>query len=272
MRPGRDPSLPPSLPPSLTVAFATRGARALGLDPSRWPAAEGLDYLVLVQEADADPRVGRHLAALAGRPDVTVRRLASTGLSRSRNAALETAAGEILLLADDDVTHPPGAFDAVRGFFAADPAVDLCAGQSLDADGRPRKRGPSRARRLTLLNCARISSHELAFRLAPVRAKGLRFDEGFGAGAGTESFLGEEFVFVADCLKAGLEGRAVPFVVSVHPATSSGFLWQGAAAARARAAALARVFGRAAPLARMGFALKHRRRFGRGDLWRFLRG
>ena len=61
-------------------------------------------------------------------------------------------------------------------------------------------------------------------------------------------------------------------MVSRHPDTSSGFLWQGAAAARARAAVLARVFGRAAPLARMGFALKHRRRFGRGDLWRFLKG
>jgi hypothetical protein len=105
-----------------------------------------------------------------------------------------------------------------------------------------------------------------------VRARGLRFDEGFGAGAGTESFLGEEFVFVADCLKAGLGGRAVPLVVSVHPDTSSGFLWQGAAAARARAAVLARVFGRAAPLARLGFALKHRRHFGRADLWRFLKG
>jgi glycosyltransferase involved in cell wall biosynthesis len=272
MRPGRGPSRYPGPPPSLTVAFSTRGVRALGLDAAAWPAAEGLDYLVLAQEADADPRVEAHLEALARRPDVTVRRLASTGLSRSRNAALDAARGEILLVADDDVTHPPGAFDAIRGFFAANPGVDLCAGQSLDAGGRPRKPGPSRPRRLTLLNCARISSHELAFRLAPVRAKGLRFDEGFGAGAGTESFLGEEFVFVADCLKAGLEGRAVPFAVSRHPATSSGFVWQGAAAARAPAAVLARVFGRAAPLARAGFAFKHRRRFGRGDLWRFLRG
>ena len=48
------------------------------------------------------------------RPDVTVRRLASTGLSRSRNAALDAARGEILLVADDDVTHPPGAFEAIR--------------------------------------------------------------------------------------------------------------------------------------------------------------
>ena len=205
---------------------------------------------MLAQEADADPRVGPHLEALAAPAGRAVGRLASTGLSRSRNAALDAARGEILLVADDDVTHPPGAFEAIRGFFAENPGVDLCAGQSLDADGRPRKRPPARPRRLTRLNCARISSHELAFRLAPVRAKGLRFDEGFGAGAGTESFLGEEFVFVADCLKAGLEGRAVPFVVSRHPATSSGFVWQGAAAARARAAVLARVFGRAAPLAR----------------------
>ena len=137
----------PSLPPSLTVAFSTRGARALGLDAQGWPAAEGLDYLVLAQEAEADPRVGPHLEALASRPDVAVLRLASTGLSRSRNAALDAAKGEILLLADDDVTHPPGAFAGLRAFFAANPGIDLCAGQSLDAEGRPRKRPPARPRR-----------------------------------------------------------------------------------------------------------------------------
>ena len=78
--------------PSLTVAFSTRGARALGLDAGAWPAAPGLDFLVLVQEPD-EPRVAAHLAALAARPDVTVVRLATTGLARSRNAALDAGAG-----------------------------------------------------------------------------------------------------------------------------------------------------------------------------------
>ena len=228
---------------------------------------------MLVQEAEADPRLAGHLAALAARPDVTVARLASTGLSRSRNAALDRARGEILLIADDDVRHLPGAFAALRAAFAADPAMSLCVGRSFTPDGAPRKRHSARPQALTLRNSARTSSHELALRLPAVRAAGIRFDEAFGAGAGTPAFLGEEYIFIADCLRAGLKGSALPLDLTVHPAESSGFVWQGAAAAQARAAVLGRVFGRAAPLARLGFAIKNRRRFARRrDLWRFLRG
>ena len=72
---------------------STRGARALGLDAAAWPARAGVDYLVLAQEPDATRRPRAELAALAARPDVTVLRLATTGLSRSRNAALEGGAG-----------------------------------------------------------------------------------------------------------------------------------------------------------------------------------
>jgi hypothetical protein len=257
--------------PSLTVAFSTRGTRALGLAAAAWPAAAGLDYLVLAQEPEA-PGVAAHLAALAARPDVTVVRLATTGLARSRNAALDAARGAILFFADDDVRHPPGAYDGLRRAFAADPGLDLLVGRSLDPDGRPRKR-PLPRRRLTRLNAARASSHEIAVRLARVRAAGVRFDEGFGVGAGTPATLGEEYVFLADCLLAGLAGVHEPLPVSVHPHASSGFVWEGAAQARARALVFSRVFGRAAAPVRLAFALKNARRFARlADALAFLRG
>lgn len=258
--------------PTLTVAISTRGARALALRPEAWEAAPGLDWLVLVQDPEADPRLPAHLDALAARPDVTVVRLASRGLARSRNAALDLARGEVVLLADDDVTHPPGAFAAIRGFFRDRPAASLLVGFSLDGMGRPRRR-PIGPVRLTRWNAGRSASHELAFRAAPVRAGGVRFDEGFGVGAGTPAFLGEEFIFIADCLGAGLAGEHRPLPVSVHPDPSTGNGWSGPAAARARAAALGRGFGRQAPLARIAYALKNARRFGSlGDLLMFLRG
>ncbi len=59
----------------------------------------------------------------------------------------------------------------------------------------------------------------------------------------------------------------------MHPAESSGFVWEGEAQARARAAVIGRVFGPAAVPMRLAFALKNHRRFvRRGDLWAFLRG
>ena len=267
------PAPSPAALPTLTVAVSTRGGRALGLLGQDWPPEPGVDRLLLVQEPDADPALGPALAALGRRPGVAVVRLDSTGLSRSRNAGLDRARGEILLVADDDVTHPPGALDGIRRFFAAHPGLDLFVGRSLDPDGRPRKRPVEARRPLTRLNAARASSHEIALRLAPVRARGIRFDEGFGVGAGTPATLGEEYVFLADCLAAGLAGVHDPLPVSVHPAESSGFVWQGTAQARARALVFTRIFGRAAPAVRLAFALKNRRRFAsRADLAAFLRG
>lgn len=146
-------------------------------------------------------------------------------------------------------------------------------GRSFDPAGAPRKRHAPRSRRLTLWNSGRISSHELAIRRAPVLAAGIRFDAAFGIGAGTPNLMGEEYVFVADCLRAGLRGRHLPLPLTVHPPHSSGLVWQGPAATRARAAVFARVFGPAAPLVRLGFGLKHRRRFGGArELFRFVRG
>ena len=142
---------PPSGLPTLTVAISTRGARALALRPDAWEAAPGLDWLVLVQDPAADPRLPAHLDSLAARPDVTVARLASRGLSRSRNAALDLARGEVVLLADDDVTHPRGAFAAIRGFFRDRPGTSLLVGLSLDGTGRP-------GRRARGSRCARHSS------------------------------------------------------------------------------------------------------------------
>lgn len=258
--------------PSLTVAISTLGRRALALRPETWESARGLDWLVLVQDPVADPRLEAHLARLAARPDVTVVPLADRGLSRSRNAALAQATGEVVLLADDDVTHPPGAFAAIRGYFRDHPAASLLVGLSLDAAGRPRRR-PVGPLPLSRWNAGRTASHELAIRLAPVRASGVRFDEGFGVGAGTPAFLGEEFIFIADCLRAGLAGEHRPLPVSIHPDPSTGAGWSGPAAAQARAAALGRGFGRQAPLARAAYALKNARRFSSlRDLLVFLRG
>lgn len=268
-RPG-EAGLPECLP-TLTVAFSTHGARALALDPNRWPAAPGLDYLVLVQEAAAAPGIDDHIAQMAARADVTVARLDGRGLARSRNAGLDRARGTVVLLADDDVTHPAGAFAAIRGFFRDHPGAALLVGVSLGADGAPRR--PPLDTALSRWNAGRATSHEIAFRAAAVRATGVRFDERFGIGAGTPAFLGEEYVFLADCLAAGLTGRHAPFAVSVHPAASTGDGWAGRGAARARAAVIARVFGPLAPLARAAFAFRNRRRFASAaDLRAFLRG
>ena len=181
-------------------------------------------------------------------------------LAQPQRRARRSPAATILLVADDDVIHPPGAYAASAASSPRTPgSTSSSAARSTPTAGRAS--APCPAGRLTRLNAARASSHEIALRLAPVRAAGVRFDEDFGVGAGTEATLGEEYVFLADGLAAGLAGVHDPLPVSVHPHESSGFVWEGEAQARARALVFARVFGRAAPAVRLAFALKNARRF-----------
>lgn len=227
----------------LTVAISTIGARAgrIGL-PDRAP---GIDYLVLVQRPDRAP-------APAPRADLGVQPLDSLGVSASRNAALDIAGGDFLLFADDDVTLDLAGVERLRAALAADPGLAIVTGQCARA-----RTAHGRGFRLRHWNCARFGTPEIMVRLAAIRAQSVRFDTDFGIGA--RHGLGEEFVFLTDALKAGLKGRHLPVRIGTHEGGSTGTDWENPANAPARLAVMSRVFGRAAPLARLGFALRNRR-------------
>lgn len=236
--------------PALTIAISTLGARAGGIT---LPAPQSfLRYLVLVQRPDEAP-------ALPARDDLTVLALPSLGLSKSRNAALAQAKTPFLMVADDDTVLDLAGIETLLAALEAAPELAFVTGELAG-----RSRG-GRAYRLSRWNTGRTNSSEMLLRLAPIRAAGLGFDEGFGLGAAHG--LGEEFIFLTDALKAGLRGRHLPVTVARHPDASTGERWDDPALLRARAAVMTRVFGRWAPLLRLAFALKHRRKL---PVWRFV--
>lgn len=236
----------------ITVAISALGKRLAGLPLP--PPCPGLTYLVLVQKL-GEARVP---AALEARADVAVRVLDTVGLSRSRNAALDLAPGALVVFADDDMTLEPEGFLRLARAFAADPALGLAAGWR--SDRLPRAGRRARPHRLHHFNAGRICAPELMVRRSAIDAAGLRFDPAFGIGG--RFGLGEEYVFITDALKAGLRGRSCPVAVGQHPSESTGDNWQRADLMQARIAMLTRVFGRWAPLMRLLYALRYRRRIG----------
>ena len=60
-------------------------------------------------------------------------------------------------------------------------------------------------------------------RVEAIRNAGIQFDENFGAGV--DNFLGDEYIFIADALKRGLQGMYLPIRVAIHPKESSGSTW-----------------------------------------------
>lgn len=243
----------------LTLSYSTLAERAAGITLP----AESADSEVLVcvqgdvSKVPLDPRWDR-VVLVPGR-----------GVARSRNAAIEHSTRRYLLFCDDDVVVClEGVERAIRLLQRTGAAIAL--GRATDPTGTLRKRYLRGTRRLSVLNSAKAATYELLVDVEQVRRVGVRFDERFGAGAPLH--LGDEYIFIADLLRAGLRGYAVPYVFGIHPTQSSGSAW-AERDARVRAVVFDRVFGRAAPVLRLAFGFRHRRRLGgwRG-LVRFTRG
>ncbi len=242
---------PAPAPLGVCIAISTLGA---GLSRIRLPApSAGLTYMILLQCPEAaDPGIRK---ALEARADTQVLALEGRGLSNSRNAALAQADQPLVLFADDDQTLDPAGIMALAQAFVQDPGLALAAGWRAE-----RLSTRARAQRLTRLNSGRICAPEFMVRLAPIRAAGLRFDPEFGLGARYP--VAEDYIFVCDILRAGLAGVSLPVVTGAHPHDSTGDNWSDPDLMRARQAMIRRAFGPWAPLMRLAYALKHRRRMG----------
>lgn len=201
------------------------------------------------------------------RTDVEVIRLDGRGVAKSRNAAIERVEDGYLQFWDDDMTPDMAGIETVVGHMESnrDLSVMTARRRGLASAEGPME-GPGHA--LSLRNIARTATPEITIRAEAVRGAGVRFDEDFGLGATYP--LGDEFVFLADLLRAGLRGWHLPVAIGDHPPVSTGDAWADPVLLKARAAAMVRVFGRmgAIPAAAV-FAMKNRERLGMANTVRF---
>lgn len=233
--------------PSITIAVATMGERIGHLH--LLPPVGGVGYLVVHQDSagsGAAEARGLFLASIAGRDDVEVVTLPGVGLSASRNTALQRATGSWILIADDDI-----AVDTERLREVVDSAErgghDVVTVAHSFADGSD-TRGRLGSGPHSLRTIGTPASVDLILRAAAIRAHGLRFDERFGLGTRWPS--GEEAIFLADCLRAGLDVERMPVVVTTHPDLSSGFdFFSTPARVAAKREMLRRIFPRRGYLA-----------------------
>ena len=242
--------------PLLTIGWSVLAERAAAIRlPERRPDVE---LLVVVQ---GDPA----LAEVPHRDDVRVVHLDSTGVAKSRNEVLRQARGTFVLFADDDIVfHEEGVRSVLREL-VEHPDLALVLGIAVDEGGRLRKPYPSRPLRLSRWNSGKAATYEIMLRRDAFARAGIRFDERFGAGVDPH-YLGDEYILIADAIRAGLECRFLPVVMAVHPTVSSGAGWGTLRDARARAAIFGRVFGPTAPIARLAFVARSPRRFGSAAL------
>ena len=201
-----------------------------------------------------DQRQARSDAETAPPDDARILAVNERGLSKSRNRAIAMLTADIGMLCDDDIGLPDDAPERVARAFVRHPDADVILFPVLDPDSGsltylPPPRWWPRSQRI-LSAC----SVQIAFRREAVHGKGVRFDERFGFG--TKFPSAEETIFLTNALRAGLRIEWDEVPVAIHPLESSGRDYADPVLAKAKGAALARMFGRAAPLWILAFAVR----------------
>ncbi len=239
---------------TLTVAISTLTSRIHAIDAAALPPTKDVDYHLFVQD-DGGCAQG---PPLPDRADITVTQLDGLGVTKSRNAAIAHARGDIIVFADDDLVLAADAYPALMRQFTDNPDLDFVCGRLQRENGAPFKRYPRAGTVATRLNTARLGTPELAIRTHSIRAAKVGFDTDFGAGSA--NWLGDEYIFVCDCLRARLTGRHLDLHLATHPHDSSG-QDNSPATMPIREAALRRALGPFSWPYRAAFAIKHRNKF-----------
>jgi len=242
----------------LTLGYSTLAERVATLvEP---PVNPNWETVLVVQNPNQFDWKGTRFTELSARNDFRHHELVSKGVAKSRNKAIDLAKGEYLIFSDDDITFSATELQQAIDYLDAHPEVSLILGQATDESGTLRKRYPKTIEKLGSLNSARAATYEMIIRVSEVRKLGVRFDEDFGAGA--KNYLGDEYIFVVDLIKAGGKAVFAPITLAQHPTESSGSRWGSELDRRARAIIFTRVFGALAPFVRLPFGIRRMRELG----------
>jgi len=192
-----------SMEPSFEVLIAAQNAKISNFERSDLKA---VDVLVVNQSTASLP--------VQSKGKLRFLSFQETGIAMSRNRALENAKGDILLISDDDVTFPKGAFQRIEKAFEDNPEFDILTFQVQTPSGAAYRRYPTDSFEHNRFTILAVSSIAIAMRRKSI-GPALRFDERFGLGR--EISAGEENIFLADALKAGLRLKYIPQVIVIHP-------------------------------------------------------
>ncbi|WP_367378201.1 glycosyltransferase [Enterococcus gilvus] len=142
---------------------------------------------------------------------LTIKNSQETGLSKSRNMALELSQADVCLIADDDISYVSGYEKKILDTYKNYPDADIIAFQVDRIGGERNKVFRSNVHWENKISLFKISSVEITFKRQSINKKKLLFNEKIGAG--TEFGQGEESVFLTEAYNQGLKILYVPIKI-----------------------------------------------------------
>lgn len=129
------------------------------------------------------------------------------GLSRSRNRAIENSRADICVIADDDIRYEDNYEEIIKKGYEKYPDADIIAFYVDNVDDN-KKRPIRKEGKINLIKSMRIQSVQLTFKRKSILNNNITFNENFGTG--TELYMGEENIFLAECLRKKLKIYYIP--------------------------------------------------------------
>jgi hypothetical protein len=118
------------------------------------------------------------------------------GISKSRNLGIKNITSDIVIISDDNIKYTKNYLEIIEKVYKENPSYDIIAFNIRRSDDRLIKKTKGR---IGYLKSMRISSPQLTFKINVIENKKIYFDEEFGTG--TNNYMGEENIFLYDCLK-----------------------------------------------------------------------
>jgi glycosyltransferase involved in cell wall biosynthesis len=154
-------------------------------------------------------------------PIVHLARPDDRGVSKSRNAGIQRATGEVLTFPDDDCWYPPELLETVNNFMKNRPDVDTVSGRMAHGPAESKVELGNHAEEGYFLDSrlkvAQVPGPWGLFVRGPEAQKAGIFDETLGPGAGTPWGSGEDTDYYLQVYEAGFNFFYDPSVVVYHP-------------------------------------------------------
>ncbi|MBE5763144.1 MAG: hypothetical protein E7338_02855 [Clostridiales bacterium] len=133
------------------------------------------------------------------------------GVGLNRNNTLMRANCDVCLFADDDMKYVNGYPKIIEATFESYPKADIIVFNVIERKKSKRYVIKS-VKKVRFYNFMRYGAVRIAARLSSIKENAIYFNECFGGGA--EYRHGEDTLFLAECLKKGLNIVAVPIEIA----------------------------------------------------------
>ncbi|MBP5731901.1 MAG: glycosyltransferase family 2 protein [Bacteroidaceae bacterium] len=164
------------------------------------PPREGVTYIISHQTDGSHPAPHE----LTTRSDVTLTTIPGRGLSANRNNAIAHATADVCIIADDDCLYDKQHLKNVTDAYNKYPDADIICFTAQDYNSQPLRHYPTED--MPYLQAVKQgyypASIQITFRRKTVAGR-IAFNPNFGLGSALLC-AGEEEVFIADALRAGL--------------------------------------------------------------------